>query len=258
MRKLSFFLPILLVFSATLGAQTVDEVISKSIVARGGASKIMAIQSRRLTGEIELSSPDTGTLSASFVEFEARPGKLRRDLTIEAIHVTMAQGYDGQNGWKTTPSPGKSVAEPMTGDELKEFQEESDMDGALVSYRQKGHTAELVGKEKVDGAEAYNIKLILKTGEQRNIYIDTTSFLELKVVSQVVRDGVPVEIQTLLSNYREVEGVKYPFAIESKIPSQQVDSKVTIEKIESNVPIDGSVFKAPAPDTKPAPAAAPK
>jgi hypothetical protein len=258
MRRLPFFLSVVLVFSATLGAQTADEIIGKSIAARGGMSKILAIQSRRLTGDIEISSPDVGALGASFVELESRPGKLRRDLTIQGINVTLTQGYDGQNGWKTTPAPGKSVAEPMTGDELKEFQEESDMDGSLVNYRQKGHTAELVGKEKVDGVEAYNIKLTLKTGGQRNLYIDTTSFLEIKVISQVVRESGPVEIQTILSNYREVEGIQYPFVIESKIPSQQVNSKVTLEKIETNVPIDNSVFKAPAPEAKPAPATKPK
>ena len=258
MRRLPFFLSILLVFSATLGAQTADEIISKSIAARGGLSKITAIQTRRLTGNIAISGPDVGALSASFVELESRPGKLRRDLTIQGINVTLTQVYDNQNGWKIVPFSGKSAAEPMTGDELKEFQEESDMDGALVNYRQKGNTAELVGKEKVDGVDTYNIKLTLKTGGQRNIFIDTTSFLEIKVISQMVHENGPVEIQTTLSDYREVAGIQYPFVIESKIPSQQVNSKVTLEKIETNVPIDNSVFKAPAPETKPAPATKPK
>ena len=44
------------------------------------------------------------------------------------------------------------------------------MEGPLVDYRRKGHKVELLGKEKVEGVDAYKLKLTLKGGEVKYIY----------------------------------------------------------------------------------------
>ena len=239
MRKFLLSIAALLVFSTLLSAQTVDEIIAKHLDATGGLAKIKAVKTRRLTGNFEANG-----VQAGFVELEARPNKLRREIAIQGM--TMIQAYDGKTAWQVVPFTGKKTPEALTGDELRQFQEEADMDGTLADYKEKGSAVELVGRDKFDGVDAFNLKLTLKTGEVRNFYLDASSFLQIGVSGKAKREGKEFEVRTSLTDYKEVEGVMYPFTIES-IVADQGSAKVTLQKIEVNVPIEDSAFKMPAP-----------
>ena len=58
------------------------------------------------------------------------------------------------------------------------------MDGPLVNYKDKGSSLELVGKEKLNGRDVYNLTITLKEGQVRNIYLDARTFLEVKETAQ--------------------------------------------------------------------------
>ena len=49
-----------------------------------------------------------------------------------------------------------------------------------MDYKAKGHTVELVGKEKVEGTDAYKLKVTLKNGDVRYIYLDAETYLEIR------------------------------------------------------------------------------
>ena len=57
----------------------------------------------------------------------------------------------------------------------------------------KGHAVELMGKEKVEGSDAYKLKVTLKNGDIRYIYIDADSYLELKTEAKRTIRGSEVE-----------------------------------------------------------------
>lgn len=246
MRKLSFFAPALLLFSVALSAQSVDDIIAKNIAAKGGLAKLKSINTLRITGNFE-----TGGMQAGFSMVEKRPNRMRRDITIQGLN--MVQAYDGQNGWQIIPFTGKKDPEPVGGDELKQFEEEADIDGPLVDYKQKGHKVELIGKEKVEGTDAYNLKITLKNGNVRNVYIDADSFLEIKAVGKVQMRGNEVTFNSSLGDYKQVEGVMIPFSIETRQEGGEASQKITIEKVEFNVPVDDASFKQPPPTPAPAP-----
>ena len=98
------------------------------------------------------------------------------------------------------------------------------------------------------------IKLTLKNGDIRYYYIDTDSFMELKVETQTTIRGTIQESETYFGDYEKVNGVYYPFAFESGQKGDTNRVKYTIEKIEQNVPLDDSQFNVPAskPAAKPA------
>src|SRR6185369_8147003 len=48
---------------------------------------------------------------------------------------------------KIDPFQGNPDPEKVAGDDLKDLEEQSDLDGPLVDYKQKGHSVELIGKE---------------------------------------------------------------------------------------------------------------
>jgi outer membrane lipoprotein-sorting protein len=187
------------------------------------------------------------------VEVGKRPNKLRRDIVIQGFN--MIQAYDGKTGWQVVPFTGKTDPEVMTGDDLKDIQEEADTDGPLLDYKLKGNKIELVGKEKIAGADAYNLKIMLSNGNVRNIYLDAASYLTVKATRKVTRAGTEVMVESFPSDYKEVSGIMVPFTVQVQILGDggTVSQKLTFEKVEFNVPVDDAVFIMPAPAPAPPP-----
>lgn len=243
MRRLTFIAVSAILFSLTLSAQTVDEIIAKHIAAQGGLAKLKALQSIRMTGNFE-----SGDMQAAFTQVFKRPMKMRLDLSVQGL--TMTQAYDGQRGWQVVPFTGKKDPEPMTGDELKNAQDQADIDGPLVDYKSKGNTVELIGKEKVADKDSYHLKVMLKNGSERDLYLDATTYLGLKTSAKATMRGTEVELESMLGDYRDVNGLKFPFSIEQhQTGGEGPSQKITFTKIELDPPLQDSIFKMPAAAT---------
>lgn len=240
MRLLKSVVLALFSYAVLVSAQTVDDIVTKNIQAEGGIAKFKAIQSMRVTGDFA-----SGGMQAGFTQVYKRPLKVRLDLSVQGM--TLTRTYDGQNGWQVNPFGGKGAPEPMVGDDLKQMQEEAEFDGPLVDYKQKGNTVQLVGKESVDGADAYHLKVTLKSGDLRDLYIDANSFLLTKTVAKATVQGMEVQMENKFADYRDVQGVKLPFSIDQHAVDGQIpDQKITFQKVEMNVPVEDSLFTMPA------------
>jgi hypothetical protein len=67
--------------------------------------------------------------------------------------------------------------------------------------------------------------------------------------------GTKHEFESTASDYRSVNGVKYPFAISIGEKGSPERQKIAIDKIKVNVPMEEALFKVPAgalPATTPA------
>jgi outer membrane lipoprotein-sorting protein len=243
-RLLTLTLSLAFVFCVQASAQTVDDLIKKNIDAHGGIQKLKAVKSMKATGKI---TPQG--LEIPITLQQRRPGMVRMDATFQG--KSMVQAYDGTTAWKIDPFQGNPDPEKVAGDDLKDLEEQSDLDGPLVDYKQKGHSIELIGKEDMEGTPVYKLKLTLKNGDVRNIYIDAENYLELKVTSKRKTPGGEVDVDQFLGNYKSVNGMTFAFSIDTRINGQSVNT-ITIDKIELDSPIDEAVFKMPAkPAEKP-------
>jgi outer membrane lipoprotein-sorting protein len=238
-RNLILLFAFTLLLAAAASAQTVDDIIKKSTDARGGVQKVKAIKSLKMTGKLTVAGPG---IELPITIQQKRPNAFRMDATFQGQSVT--QAYDGEIGWQVNPFQGVSEPDKMAGDDLKEAQEQADIDGALVDYKEKGHTVELVGKEDLEGTPAYKLKLTLKTGDVRYIYIDAANYLELKVTAKRKSPGGEQEVDIYPSNYKPVNGVLFPFSIEQKVAGQ-TQVQIAIDKIEIDAPVDDAAFKMP-------------
>jgi len=144
------------------------------------------------------------------------------------------------------PFMGKKEPEVMPPDESKMIEEQADFDGPLMDYKAKGHTVELVGKEQVEGADAYKLKLTLKSGGVRYIYLDAESYLEIKMESKRMVRGTEVETESYLSDYKEVGGLMMAHVMESGAKGSPQRQKLVIEKVELNPEISDAIFTMPA------------
>jgi outer membrane lipoprotein-sorting protein len=233
-------------------AQTVDELVQKHIDARGGMAQLKSIQTMRITGKMTMGP---GIEIPAVLEFK-RPNRFRMEITVQGM--TGIQAYDGKAGWSLMPFGGRKDPQPMSPDELKDAEEQADMDGSLVDYQAKGHKVELVGKEKADGADAYKLKVTLKNGDVRYVFLDAEYHLEIRGEGKRMIRGSEVETESTYGDFKEVGGVVFPHAIEGGPKGAPQRQRIVAEKIELNVPVDDSRFPMPAPAASPSPSPAPK
>jgi len=239
-RKTCLAVLALTVLVPCLLAQSVDEIIAKNVQARGGADKLKSVQSIKSTATMSLGPG----MEAPGLLVQKRPAFARLEFTVQGL--TAVQAYDGKNAWQIMPFMGKKDPELMSADEAKETEEMADIDGPLVDYKSKGHQVELLGKEKVEGTDAYKLKATLKNGDVQTIYIDADSFLEIKEETKRTVRGSEQVVESAIGDYKEVNGIIFPFAVESSIKGSQDKQKLTITKIELNVPTEDAIFKMPA------------
>lgn len=238
-RGLVRFCAIFALIALSTGAQTVDEVIAKNIQAEGGLAKLGSVQTLRTSGKMIVQS-----FEVRFVEVAKRSDKVREEMTVQGM--SQVRAYDGTTAWQINPFEGRRDPELLSADDSKDLQIDADIDGPLVNYKEKGYKAELVGHDSVEGTDCYKIKLTLKNGDIRYYYLDTDSFLELKLETQTSIRGSIQENETFYGDYEEVNGIYYPFAFETGQKGGTDRVKFTVEKIEQNVPLDDSLFSMPA------------
>lgn len=227
-------------------AQTVDDIIEKTITATGGRAAYAKLKSRRSTGTMTLITP-AGDIEGTVEIFNAAPNKARTlikaDLTaLGAGPLTFDQRFNGTTGYTLDSLQGDRE---ITGNQLDNMRNTAFPNG-LLNYKQLGIVAKLVGKEKVGDRDVYLVTFEPTTGSVVRQYIDAETFLPLRAVVKVAvpqLGGQEIEQTTQLLDYRDVDGVKLPFRIESSSSIQSFT--ITLKTVEHNVPMDEALFSKP-------------
>jgi hypothetical protein len=242
-RRFALVIAPLAVLAGTSRTQTVDEIIAKNIQAHGGMEKLKAVRTLRTTLKFS-----DGSFRAQFRQENKRPGKVREEFIIQGMANIRA--YDGKTGWQISPFGGRKDPDLMSQDDMKSLIVDGDIDGPLVDYKEKGHKAELVGHDSMEGTDCYKIKLSMKNGDIRYYYLDTDSYLELKLEIQTTIRGALQESEVYYGDYEQVNGIYYPFAVEQAQKGDSSRQQFSVEKIEQNVDLDDSLFAMPATKTE--------
>jgi hypothetical protein len=121
----------------------------------------------------------------------------------------------------------------------------------LVDYRQKGHEVELVGRGVEAGVDSYELKVTLKSGAVRRVFLDAATFLERKQVGQVsLSPDRKVAVEIRYGDYREVRGLHLPFAVDEERDAMGQTFAFYTDGIELDAPLDDALFRVPADASK--------
>jgi outer membrane lipoprotein-sorting protein len=224
--------------AALAAGETADEIVAKNIQARGGLEKIKGVQSMRMTGSMRLGDERLPTS----LELK-RPNKSRWEFTLEG--QTAIQAFDGKTAWMIMPFEGQTEPQIMTDQEAKDIEMQADVDGPLIDAAAKGNTIELAGKEKIEGVEAWHLRITRKNGDTRDLYLDAKTYLPILAVSTRTNDGQTVEIRSKIGDYRSVGGLMLPHSFEASASGVPQTQALEFQKIELNVPLDDSRFAMP-------------
>lgn len=231
-----------LVVAATVAhAQTVDDIVAKNLKAKGGAEKWGSVNSVRMTGKIAV-----GGQEMPLTVYAKRPNLNRQEISLPDGKVV--QAFDGTTAWVINPMMGGDAPQAMPGAAADMMKNSADFDGSLINYKSKGHTIELVGKEKLGDKDVYHLKVTMKGGQVQHYFIDAESGLELKTSAEVdMGMGGPKQtLDTEMSNYKQVEGIMLPHTVRQFINGKPM-VEMTVTGVEFNAPIDETIFKMPAP-----------
>jgi hypothetical protein len=252
------------------------QVVKKHVSARGGLQTWRAAQALSLSGKMDAGPGDSATrslriargpgaasrkarreIAAGAAKAEAeqqvqlpftlaiqRPNKSR--LEIEFAGKTAVQVYDGTNGWKLRPYLNRNDVEPFTPQEAKTEAVKAGMDGPLIDYAAKGTKVALEGVERVEGHDAYKLRLTTKTGIVQHIWIDAHSFLDVKVEGVPRRmDGKMHSVWVYQRDFRSVQGLKIPFVLETTVDGYPQTHKIVLDKVAVNPKLDPAAFAKP-------------
>lgn len=251
MKRLFIVLAAVLMIPFTLSAQTADQIIAKALEGRGGLARIKAVQSLRVTGTISFGPGAQGPFVVELARSgeRARPGKMHMEMTLPAGKIIRV--YDGKaNGWAIYPFGGNRGVQSMNAEDIQNIAEESDFDGPFVDSKEKGNAIELSGKEDVDGKPAYRLKVTTKNGAARSYLVDAASYQLIKWEGARKQDDREIPVESFFKDYREVNGLKFAFEIDSGAPGQPAMQKIIVEKVEVDPKIDEARFAKPPEPAK--------
>jgi hypothetical protein len=229
----------------TLTQMTADQLVAKNIEAKGGAEALRNLHSLKSSGKLLVNH---GQITVGYNEVRRRPNEIRSEISLQGM--TAVNAYDGKEGWKISPFQGRKDPEKMSADDVNALVEDSEFDGPLVNWKEKGYQLEYLGTEDVDGTQAHKLKVTRKNGDVTFVYLDPDYFLEIRTLTQRMEHGARVEVETDLSDYEKVNGVFLPFSVESGTKGDSDKQKFVLDKVEGNVPTDDAMFQFPATASK--------
>jgi outer membrane lipoprotein-sorting protein len=248
-RKPVFALFPLLLCGAALAqdAPSVDDLVAKNVAARGGADKLKSIQTVKVMGTM---TAPTGMQLPLTISVK-RPGMIRTEMNLQGTAIV--QAFDGTHAWSINPMTGSNEPTQAGENESQNVRNSADsfMDGPLTDYKARGTKVELAGKEDVNGSPAYKLNLTTKQGMEMTVYLDAKSYLEVRSTGKVSQMGQQMVVDSYPTDYKPEGGVLMAHTIESKVNGTPM-MKMSMSKVEVNVPLDDSLFKMPAkPEAKP-------
>lgn len=236
-----------LLFVSLANAQSAEEIIDNYLETIGGKENLMALKGIKMQAKV-----NQGGLEIPLEIVQLTGGKQYTKITFQGTEFKQGV-FDGETLWSVnfqSMKAEKSDAEATANYKL----DINDFPDPFLNYKEKGYTLELVGKETIDGAETFKIKLVkepkmLDGKPVEDIvyyYFDSEAFVPLAVDSEIKAGQMAGAIQRItFSDYQEVSGLIFPYSMTQGVkdgPSQPI----MISTIEVNPTASDSDFAFPS------------
>ncbi len=218
---------------------TVDEIVGRYVAARGGLKNLEALRTLRQEGRVNAGAGRVGLVTREI----KRPGRIRFEFTVQGVTSILAS--DGQRGWKVSPLEGETGPQPLPDEVLIDAREQADIDGPLVDWKAKGSQVELVGREAVDGRDAWKLKVTLKSGGVLTAWLDVESANLVRTEATRQARGKRVRIETTFGDFRMTGGILFPHLVEVRAAGRPQVLRIAVDKVEVNPPLSDARFAPP-------------
>lgn len=214
--------------SLDVSKQKAKEVIEKYLNSIGGRDALTKVEDRTTI----MRGTAMGQSITMIVKQKA-PNKMRQEVKAGAMEQVVI--FDGEKGSMTAMNQKMEVKDK----ELEALRIEANMD-FMLDPENYGIKLFYEGTEKIDGKDADKIKMVLPSGLRWFAYFDSETGTKLKEEKEL-QTQMGLMNQTLtFSDYKEIEGVKYPHKIVQSVAGQTID--VTVSSIKVNKGLLDDIF----------------
>jgi len=214
------------------------EILSEAAAAAGGeALKKLTSLEIKTTGSIHA---PTGPMAVTVKVQVVLPDKSRVEVDLGTTVIT--SGFDGKAGWLVLPQGTIDMPADLNAEALRGI----DLTGGVGLYKKSlaGKTeAKFGGEKEVAGQKTW---LVEWTGPPGNVklYFDATTKMLVAVKYRNTTMAGVFEEERRWSDFREVDGVKFPFHWVT-YRDGGLYSDITVKELKLNEKIEASTFAKP-------------
>jgi len=223
--------------ATSASAQTVEDIIEKSLKAQGGREALTTLKCVERKGEVDVDGA-FGQMEGTVEECVVPGKKALRALDL-AVFV-QKDGFNGEVAWRE----GMNGLQDLEGDEALQIKQ-SVILNPLLMIGQDGVKAEKLDDEKIDDKDYYVLELKAEDRPAIKLFIDKESdlFRRMTLVQNNPQFG-EVEIVTESSDYEDFGPVKLP--TKQKIALGEIlNIDTTYTETKVNGDIDETIFDKP-------------
>ncbi|TPE45455.1 M16 family metallopeptidase [Pontibacter mangrovi] len=211
---------------------TAEQVINSYFKAIGGKEKVESLK--------DISVTSNATIQGMTLVFKQQQKGNDKFLVQVLMNNNPMQRVTINGDKGKIEAPMQGVNKEVSGEDLQAQKLEANLFPAL-QYDKLGIKTKLAGMEDVDGTAAYAVETTRPNGQKATLYFAKNTGLLLKEVNNLeTPQGVITQTKTY-SNYKEVNGVKFPHVTETVVGPQTI--KAEVQSIEVNKNLSDDTFK---------------
>jgi predicted Zn-dependent peptidase len=207
---------------------TAKMVLDKYVDEIGGRENILKVHDKTtiMTGTVQ-------GINITVSIKQKAPNKLYQVLDAGVFQQTTV--FNGTQGY----TEGMGQRTEITAEQLEDMKDNSLH--SMLNYEERGIKYELTGMETINGKDAYKITFTTSSGKKSTAYYAVDSGLLIRTSGSISTPQGSFNQTIDMDDYREVQGVKYPFKINQNMGPQSIE--LTVKSYEINTGIPDSVFE---------------
>ena len=212
---------------------TAAKVIDDYLTAIGGKAKLQNLKDVTMVAEAAM-----GGQTLEMSNYMAQPNKVAVKIGMGGM-IMQQTLFDGTDAVMIVQGQTQALPEDKKTDMMNSL-----MPVVEMSYGNGKYQTELKGIEEVNGQRAYKVVVTKPSGGKKTEFYDTKTGLKLRETeTETGPNGQSVTSVQEFSDYKEVDGFKFPHTITLK-GAMPMPLVMTVKTIEVNKGLDDSTFRA--------------
>lgn len=215
---------------------SLKDILNRAQKAVGGEDAWKSVNTRLMKGVYQ--SEDSSSFVAMEI-YQKSPDKTMYKMKLQQ-DLVMRDICDGKAAWIEDPLGGYheySGAALASRVRRSQFSEQANM--ILIAA-----TGKVLGVEKVGAHNAYVVEYSPQKNESSKLYFDTETGLEIHTEDTFMSPEGPYVVKLDLDDYRDVDGMKFPFRMKRTEKGAVINIRLTL--VKNNYPIEDELFAKPA------------
>jgi len=230
--KKSLLSVLFLLAAVAVSAQSLEDIVNKYTVANK-LDKISEFKTIKITAKMSMMGMDM-----PMEMWMKNPNKIKSVTNFNGQEIV--QVFDGEKGFMINPMAGSNVPVEMTPEQLKDVIKSNLFQNSMADYLKNGKLT-LEGEDNVNGKPVFKLKVDLDGVNSSTMFIDKSTYLLLKNITNVNQGGMAVTVESFPTDYTETSGILLPMKTTTSAAGMEI--VITFTKVEVDIPIDDSVFK---------------